>query len=105
MYNPQENLIFSDDMSFEEKDNFWKIVYQKIKKGIKKKYSFVIIFHLDSGGLDNEDGYSVIIKKEDYGNFLRNFLLWSEELERYEICGEIKTLIKEFETWIKTNIS
>jgi hypothetical protein len=105
MQDPQDNLIFSDDMSFDEKDTFWKIIFQKIKKGVKKRYSFVIIFHLDEEGLDNDDGYSIIIKKEDYGTFLNNFLLWSEELERYETCGEVKTLIKEFETWTKANIS
>jgi hypothetical protein len=105
MQDPQDNLIFSDDMSFEDKDSFWQIIYQKIKKGVKKRYSFVIIFHLDEEGLDNDEGYSIIIKKEDYGTFLNNFLLWSEQLERYETCGEAKSLINEFETWTKTNIS
>lgn len=105
MEDPQDSLIFSDDMSFEEKDAFWQIIYQKVKKGVKKRYSFVIIFHLDEGGLDNEEGFSMIIKKDDYGTFLNNYLLWSEDLERYETCGETKSLINEFETWTKTNIS
>lgn len=105
MQDPNDHLIFSDDMSFGEKDAFWQIIYQKIKKGVKKKYSFSIIFHLDEDGLENEEGYSIIIKKEDYGTFLRNYLLWSEELERYETCSEVKTLINEFEKWTQKNIS
>lgn len=105
MQDPKDNLIFSDDMPFEEKDSFWQIIYKKIKKGVEKRHSFSIVFHLDEAGLDNEDGYSIIIRKEDYGTFLNNYLLWSEDLERYETCAEIKTLIKEFKQWTQENIS
>lgn len=93
-----------NDMPFEEKDQFWQLVYSKISKAVKKKYDFTIIFHMDEQGLENPEGYSVIVRKDDYDTFLKNFLLWSEDLERYETCIEVQSLIKELEQWKKTNI-
>lgn len=90
-----------DDMSFEEKDQFWSLIYRKISKAVKNKHSFTLIFHLDEMGLDNDDGYSVVIQKKDYETFLNNYLLWSEELERYETCMEVKDLINEYKQWEK----
>ena len=97
-------IAFGDEMSHEEKDAFWEIIFEKISKAVLKKHSFAIIFHLSEGGLQNDEGYSLIIKKDDYGIFLKNYLMWSEDLERYETCAEVKTLIKEFEQW-EQNIS
>jgi hypothetical protein len=45
----------------------------------------------------------VIIRKDDYEIFLRNFLMWSEDLERYEICSDVKKLIEQLETWKNQN--
>jgi hypothetical protein len=97
-------IVFGDEMSHEEKDAFWEIIYEKISKAVKKRHLFSIIFHLSENGLQDEDEYSLIIKKDDYGIFLKNYLLWSEEQERYETCAEVKSLINEFEQWEK-NIS
>jgi hypothetical protein len=94
-----EVFLDSDGMSFEEKDLFWKLIYKNVSKAVKKKHSFTLIFHLDEMGLDNEDGYSIVIQKRDYGTFLRNYLMWSEDLERYETCMEVKTLIDEYKLW------
>ena len=58
---------------------------------------------MDEEGLENDEGYSVIIKKDDYEIFLRNFLMWSEDLERYEICYDAKKLIEELEIWKDQN--
>ncbi len=98
-------IVFGDDMSHEEKDAFWEILYDKISKAVRKKHSFAIIFHLSDNGLEDPEGYSIIIKKEDYLIFLKNYLMWSEDHERYETCAEVKTLINEFEQWEKKNIS
>jgi hypothetical protein len=94
-------FLDSDGMSFEEKDAFWSIIYKKVSKAVRKKHSFTLIFHMDELGIENDDGYSIVIQKKDYGTFLSNFLLWSEELERYETCMEVKTLINEYELWEK----
>ncbi len=104
MDQKDHEIVFGDDMPHEEKDAFWEIVYEKISKAVKKRHSFAIIFHLSEGGLDDKEGYSLIIKKDDYAIFLKNYLMWSEDLERYETCAEVKTLIKEFEQW-EQNIS
>jgi hypothetical protein len=99
MDHKDHQIVFGDDMSHEEKDAFWEIVYEKISKAVRKRHSFAIIFHLSEKGLDDKDGYSLIIKKDDYAVFLKNYLMWSEDLERYETCAEVKSLIKEFEQW------
>lgn len=98
------DIIFGDDMSYEEKDAFWEILYDKISKAVKKRHSFAIIFNLSEQGMKDDDGYSIIIKREDYHIFLKNYLLWSEEQERYETCAEVKTLIKEYEQWEQNTI-
>lgn len=97
-------IFFGDDMSYEEKSSFWEILYEKISKAVKRKHLFVIIFSLSENGLQDEEGYSIIIKKDDYLIFLKNYLMWSEEHERYETCAEVKTLINELEQWEKKNI-
>ena len=99
----EENQIFlEDDLPFEEKDKFWDLIYKKVSRAVRRKHSFTIIFHLDEMGLENDDGYSIIIEKKDYMTFLRNFLLWSEQLERYELCSEAQNLIQELEQWEKS---
>ncbi len=65
-------IVFGDDMSHEEKDAFWEILYDKISKAVRKKHSFAIIFHLSDNGLEDPEGYSIIIKKEDYLSSLKN---------------------------------
>ena len=94
-----EEVIFNDGMSFEERDNFWQIIYAKVSKAVKNRHLFSILFHLEEEGMDNEEGHSVIIQMNDYPTFLNNYLIWSEDLERYETCAEVKTLIKELEKW------
>ena len=96
-------IDFSDDLPFDEKDKFWTLIYDKVSVAVKKKHDFTIIFHLDEKGLEDDEGYSIIIKKDDYEVFLRNFLMWSEDLERYEICSEVKKIIQKLEKWKAQN--
>jgi len=99
----KSQLTLDDDLPFEEKDHFWTLLYDKVSKAVRKRHSFTIVFHMDENGLEDDEGYSVIIKKDDYEVFLRNFLMWSEELERYEICSEAKKSIEELEIWKNQN--
>jgi hypothetical protein len=93
LYHPE------DDISFEERDKVWSLIYSKILEAIKKRQNFAILF---SGALKEKgEGYSAIITDDQYQILLENFLLWSEEQERYEICLEVKKLIKELEQWKK----
>ena len=96
-------IDFSDDLPFDEKDKFWTLIYDKVSVAVKKKHDFTIIFHLDEKGLEDDEGYSIIIKKDDYEVFLRNFLMWSEDLVRYEICSEVKKIIQKLEKWQAQN--
>lgn len=95
----ERSNIFPDDMSFEEKDLFWNILFGKVSEAVEKKLDFTVVFNLSESGTDDPEGYSIIIHKDDYRLFLKNYLLWSEENERYEVCLETKKLLKELETW------
>jgi|GEM_PF-6346541 len=85
---------FSDDLSFEEKDKFWQIIYAQVSKAISKKNDYTVIFQIDDQDVGGE-GYSIIIERQNFDLFLKNFLLWSEQLERYEICSEVKKQIQK----------
>lgn len=89
---------FSDDLSFEEKDKFWEIIYAQVSKAILKKQDYTVIFQIDDQEVGGE-GYSIIIEKQNFELFLKNFLLWSEELERYEICSKVKKQIQKLKKW------
>ena len=91
-----------DDIPFEERDKIWNLIYEKISEAVKRRQNFAILFSTLAGGKE-EEGYSAIITKDQYDLLLKNFLAWSEEQERYELCVEINKLIKELETWIEKN--
>lgn len=88
-----------DEMTFEEKDSFWSLLYEKVSDAVRKKLDYSVLFHLSENGLGDSEGYSIIIHKDDYEIFLKNFLMWSEENERYELCLEAKKLLKELQSW------
>jgi hypothetical protein len=92
------SFSFSDDLSFEEKDKFWEIIYAQVSKAILKKQDYTVIFQIDDQEVGGE-GYSIIIEKQNFELFLKNFLLWSEELERYEICSKVKKQIQKLKKW------
>ena len=88
-----------EDIPFEERDKVWSLIYDRISEAIRKRQNFAILF---SGSLrEKNEGYSAIITDDQYQILLENFILWSEEQERYEICLEVKKLIKELEQWKK----
>lgn len=87
-----------DDVPFEEKDRIWNLIYEKVSEAVKRRQNFAILFSTLVGGKE-EEGYSAIITKDQYDILLRNFLMWSEEQERYELCVEINKVIKQLESW------
>ena len=96
----EEELYAEDFMSPEEREKFWELIYEKISGGIKKGHSYIILFgfgeligkpELD----DSEEGYSLIIEDDQYPIFLKNYLIWCEDLERYEKCIEVKELLEK----------
>lgn len=91
-----------DDVPFEEKDRIWNLIYEKVSEAVKRRQDFAILFSTLVGG-NEEEGYSAIITKDQYELLLRNFLMWSEEQERYELCVEINKIIKQLESWIEKN--
>lgn len=92
-----------DDIPFEERDRIWNLIYQKISDAVKKRQNFAILFSGIIEGEKSEEGYSAIITEDQYEILLRNFLLWSEEQERYEVCAEANKIIKDLEQWKKIN--
>lgn len=86
------------DMTFEEKDALWKIIYKKISEAIENSFPFIVLFSFDVTK-ETETGYSFIIKKSEYIHFLENFLQWAEVLERFETCIEIQSLINKVKLW------
>lgn len=91
-----------DDIPFEEKDRIWNLIFEKISDSVKRRQNFAILFSTAVGG-KIEEGYSAIITDDQYHLLLENFILWSEDQERYEICLKAKKLIKELESWKKMN--
>ena len=92
-----------DDIPFEEKDRIWSLIYQKISEAVKRRQNFAILFSGIIGEKELEEGYSAIITDDQYGILLENFLYWSEENERYELCIEINKTIKKLESWKRKN--
>jgi hypothetical protein len=91
-----------DDVPFEEKDRIWSLIYEKVSEAVKRRQNFAILFSTLVGGKE-EEGYSAIITKDQYETLLVNFLMWSEEQERYELCVEVNKIIKQLESWIEKN--
>lgn len=94
--NSEDLYDQEDDVPFEEKDRIWSLLYEKISEAVEKKQNFAILF---SGLIKEKDeigeGYSAIITDDQYEALLRNYLIWCEDLERYEKCEEINRTIKK----------
>jgi len=80
-------------MSFEEKEKFWKMLFEKISKSVFSNYRFTVVFGLNEvigeRGKDKADEYTLIVEEDQYEIFLSNYLKWCEGLERFEECQEI----------------
>lgn len=96
--NLDSSYTEGDDISFEERDKIWSLIYIKVSEAVDRKERFAILFSTMVGG-NYEKGYSAIITQDQYETLLNNFLLWSEENERYELCIEVKEKINKLKQW------
>lgn len=97
------NNSFGNDMTFDEKNLFWSLIFDKVSNAIEEKQDFAIIFNLSEKGMEDLEGHSIIIQKDDYNLFIKNFLLWTEENERYEECIEAQKKLNQLILWQKEN--
>lgn len=81
-----------------EEDKIWNLIYEKISYAVDRRQNFAILFSTLVGG-NEEEGHSAIITKDQYDILLRNFLMWSEERERYEMCDRVTKTIQKLEIW------
>jgi hypothetical protein len=98
----KETYDLEDDVPFEEKDKIWNLIYEKVSDAVERRQNFAMLFSTLVGGKE-EEGYSAVITKDQYEVLLRNFLVWTEEQERYELCVEVNKIIKKLESWIEKN--
>ena len=95
---------FKEALQFKDKDRFWELFREKVTEAVERRYSFAVLFTMDQ--CSNLDGpnYSVIIEKKDYEKFLVNCQLWNEQIENYEMCGQIKKTLQLLKKWKNQNL-
>jgi hypothetical protein len=86
------------DISIDEKNKIWDLIYQKISESVEKKQNFAILLSSSS-----EDGFSAIITEDQYLILLESYLQWSKEQEKFETCIKVNKTISELKSWIKKN--
>lgn len=102
--NPENFHDNENDISFEEQDDLLCLLYTKIASAVDKRQKFAILFSGISKEKDEAgEGYSAIITDDQFKILLENFLLWCENLERYEKCQEINKTILKLNKWIEKN--
>ena len=90
-------------MTPEERDHLWTKIYGTLKKSIDNREDFSIIMAFNeligSDSFKDPDEYSLVIQRDQYHIFMENFLIWSESMERYELCIEVKNYIEILSEW------
>lgn len=90
-----------DSMSFDEKDKFWSLLFERISSAILSGHDSTVAFGLhEVDGIDLKDAedYSLIIESDQYEIFLQNYIKFSEGLERYEACARALNVLELFTT-------
>jgi len=95
-----KDFIFSDEEDEEEffENSRWLIhslVIEGVKKSMKEELDEIVIFRI----INPDKNYQMnsILKKPEWVNSLLKCLEFYEEVEEYEMCGEIKSLIKKID--------
>lgn len=88
-----------EETTQDEKIIIWDLIYKNVSESIKKRQNFAILFSTS----DEEEGVSAIITKDQYLPLIENYLLISQEQEKYEICREVNKIITELKSWIGKN--
>ena len=93
-----KDFIFSADEDFEEflRNSKWLIhslVIEGVKKSLEDQLDEIIVFRI----INSENNYQMnsVLKKTEWVNSLNKCLEFYENIEEYEICGEINELIKK----------
>lgn len=71
-----------------------KVIYEKIRKGVKRNFKRVKIFSVTLVD-EPEYSYDWYLEKKEYGKALSNCLEVYEEQEMYEECAEIMKMLKQ----------
>lgn len=96
-----EIINSNDFMSFDEKDKFWKMLFEKISKAVMSNHRFTVVFGLNEivgGDYKDADDYTLVVDADQYVIFLTNYIKWCEELERFEECQKALHVLNVFNT-------
>ena len=96
------DVINSGDlMSFDEKDKFWAMLFEKISKAILSEHKFTVVFGLSEvvgGTYKDAEDYTLVVDEDQFETFLVNYIKWSEELERFEECQKALKVLTIFKS-------
>jgi hypothetical protein len=93
------SLDYFLDMSKQDKEGFWEMMYIKVREAVLNSADKAVIFEIEDKVEDKEDTYevtSVVLDSNQFSTFLNNYLVFCEETENYERCIEIKALIDPY---------
>jgi len=79
-----------------DKDTFWKILYESVKKAIDNCETTATIFQVESETPEGSEITSITLNENQFDILLENYLHYSEKNEDYEKCIEIKEVIEEY---------
>jgi len=85
------------DLTRNDRDGFWLMMYQKIKLAIQSGEDRATIFEITEEKPDDLiEVTSIVLDDNQFLAFLENFMVFSEQNEEYERCSEIKSIIEDY---------
>jgi acetoin utilization deacetylase AcuC-like enzyme len=90
------SLDYLLDLTKTDKDTFWKMLYDSVKKAIGDCEDTAVIFQVSSDTLEGEEITSISLDESQFETLLENYLHYSEKKEDYEKCIEIKSVLEEY---------
>lgn len=90
------SLDYLLELTKTDKDSFWKILYESVKKAIEKQEETAVIFQVVSKDPDGSEITTITLSENQFTPLLQNYLYYSEINENYEKCIEIKAVIEEY---------
>jgi len=90
------SLDYFLEMSKQDRESFWEMMYIKVREAILQSEDKAIIFEIEAKVEEKEDTYevtSVVLDSDQFQTFLNNYLVFCEEIENYERCIGIKDLL------------
>lgn len=93
------SLDYFLEMSKQDRESFWEMMYIKVREAILQSENKAIIFEIETKIEEKEDTYevtSIVLDSDQFQTFLNNYLVFCEAIENYERCIEIKALIDPY---------